>query len=172
MNACQVIAYLDDHLSVRGSDGLRWVEHYSNLDRQTTEGIETIAVAVSFDVHGDPNHFAIAYDAIIEADSEHEVVLVLVDATNQASTPSVFTASDNSISIADGTSSMGLVPWPASGCPACSTVPTTSCCSSPFCSSSSSFSRFEGRTGATRVRIWTYPRGYLTTPRGISMMVA
>ncbi len=105
----QVIAYLQDHLTVRGSDGTVWPETYSGYLRQTTEGIETIDVDLTVDTgDADPADFAIAYDAVIEALPDHEAVLVLVDADNQASTPGVFTASSPSIAVGDGSTSVAL----------------------------------------------------------------
>ena len=106
----QFTTYLDEHLTVRGADGVAWPEHYSNYVRQTVEGIETISVDVDFDIGtADPADFAITYDAIIEAVPDHEAVLVFVDATNRASTPGVFTASDDTLTIGDGATAVGLV---------------------------------------------------------------
>lgn len=107
--AAQVIAYLDDHLTVAGIDGTVWQEAYTDLRRQTVEGIETIDVDLEFEsAAGDPSQFTIAYDAIIEADADHEAVLVLVDATNRVSTPGVFTSDNPSIAIGRGTSDDGF----------------------------------------------------------------
>lgn len=107
--ATQVLAYLDDHLTVAGTDGIVWPEHYADYVRQSVEGIETIAVGVAFDVAGDdPSDFTISYDAIIEALPDHQAVLVFVDATNRASTPGVFTATEPSITIGDGSATIAV----------------------------------------------------------------
>ncbi|MCU1369282.1 MAG: hypothetical protein JWO77_476 [Ilumatobacteraceae bacterium] len=106
----QVVDYLDEHLTVRGADGVPWAEDYRNFARQTVEGIETITVDVDFDVEtDDPADFAITYDAIIEAVSDHEAVLVLVDASNRASTPGVFTTSENTLTVGEGATAVGLL---------------------------------------------------------------
>lgn len=106
--AAQVIDYLDEHLTVTGRDGSVWAEHYENFQRRTVEGIETIDVELSVDVTGDPSEFTIGYDAIIEAVPAHAAVLVVVDATNRASTPGVFTGDDTTITIGEGASPVGV----------------------------------------------------------------
>lgn len=107
--AAQVVAYLDAHLTISGPDGTVWQEQYDTPDRRTVEGIETIRVNLSVDVADeDPGDFTIVYDAIIEAVPDHEAVLVLVDATNRASTPGVFTANDPSIAIGDGSADVAI----------------------------------------------------------------
>lgn len=112
--AAHVAAYLDDHLTVAGIDGTVWQETYTALRRETVEGIETIDVDVEFDVTAtDPSQFTITYDAIVEADADHDAVLVLVDATNRVSTPGVFTGDDTSITI--GEEALVARPWSTVG---------------------------------------------------------
>ena len=107
--AAQVTAYLEEHLTIRGADGVPWPEHVTSLDRRTVEGIETIGVDLTVDVgDDDPADFAITYDAIIDAVPEHEAVLVLVDAGNRASTPGVFTGAHDSIVIGAGSTEVGV----------------------------------------------------------------
>ncbi|HAP75872.1 MAG TPA: hypothetical protein DCR14_07280, partial [Acidimicrobiaceae bacterium] len=107
--AAQVTAYLDEHLTITGAGGTEWPEQYTDFDRQTVEGIETIRVGLTVDVAGDdPSEFTIAYDAIIEAVPGHEAVLVLVDATNSASTPGVFTDDEPTITIGDGSADVAI----------------------------------------------------------------
>lgn len=105
----QAIAYLESRLVIDGVDGTEWVEHVTGYERQTVEGIETIAVEFDVDVVGDdPTAFTVTYDGIIEAVPDHEAVLVLVDATNRASTPGVFAHDDTTVTIGDGAPSTGL----------------------------------------------------------------
>jgi len=107
--AAQVIAYLDEHLVVTGGDDTVWTEHYTDPERRSVEGIETIDLDITFDVvSGDPTAFTIDYDAIIEAVPAHSAVLVVVDATNRASTPGVFTGDDTSITVGEGTPTAGV----------------------------------------------------------------
>jgi hypothetical protein len=106
--ADHVIAYLDEHLTVTGSDGATWTETYTNPVRETVEGIESFSVDVALDTAGaDPSSFTIAYDAIIEADATHQAVVVLTDAAGEISTPGVLDASDNTIQLGD-TATTGL----------------------------------------------------------------
>ena len=108
--ATQVVAYLDDHLEIRGTDGTLWPESYSNLERQTAEGIETISVDLAADIGAtDRADFTVSYDAIIEAVPDHEAVLVVVNAANQASTPGVFTVDTSSIDVGDGSSGVAML---------------------------------------------------------------
>lgn len=106
----QVEAYLAEHLSIRGTDGDAWPVHFTSYLRQSSEGIETVRVDFAVDVGGaDPADVTITYDAIIEAVPDHEAVLVVVNAQNQASTPGVFSASERSITIGDGSAGVGVV---------------------------------------------------------------
>lgn len=107
--AASAVDYLESHLTVRGTDGVEWPDHVTSVRRETVEGIETFAVEFDVDVVGDdPSAFTIAYDGIIEAVPDHEAVLVLVDATNRASTPGVFRHADTTIAIGDGATSTGV----------------------------------------------------------------
>lgn len=106
--AVEVIAYLDEHLTVTGTDGTAWTETYSNPIRETVEGIESFSVDVALDTRGaDPSSFTIDYDAIIEADPTHQAVVVLTDAGGEISTPGVLDASDNTLQLGD-TAATGL----------------------------------------------------------------
>ena len=108
--AAQVIGYVDAHLEVEGSDGTVWAERYSNLVRQTTEGIETITLDVALDAGGaDPADFSITYDAVIEAIAGHEAVLVLESASGSVSTPGVFTSDRSSVDIGEHTPKVAFV---------------------------------------------------------------
>jgi hypothetical protein len=100
--ADEIIAYLDEHLTVTGTDGTTWTEAYTNPVRESVEGIASFSVDVALDPAGtDPSSFTIAYDAIVEADPAHQAVVVLTDATGEISTAGVLTASDSTLSIGD-----------------------------------------------------------------------
>jgi HupE / UreJ protein len=102
--ATQVISYVDAHLEIDNTEGNAWVEHYTNLDRQTTEGIETITIDLQVDPgSADPADFSITYDAVIEAVTGHEAVLVLEDAAGTVSTPGVFTSDRHTVDIGQDT---------------------------------------------------------------------
>lgn len=104
----EIVAYLDDHLTVTGADGTTWAESYSNAVEESVEGIESFSVDVSLDPAGaDPSSFTITYDAIIEADPAHEAVVVLTDAAGDISTAGVITAADDTLRIT-GTTDVGL----------------------------------------------------------------
>ena len=106
----QVIGYVDAHLEVDGTDGSRWVEHYSNLVRETTEGIETITIDLTVDPGGDnPADFSITYDAVIDAVSGHEAVLVLESASGTVSTPGVFTSDNETVTIGENTADVAFI---------------------------------------------------------------
>jgi hypothetical protein len=100
--ADEIIAYLDEHLTVTGADGTTWTETYTNPVRESVEGIESFSVDVALDTAGtDPSSFTVTYDAIIEADPTHQAVVVLTDATGDISTAGVLTASDSALKIGD-----------------------------------------------------------------------
>jgi HupE / UreJ protein len=100
--ADEVTAYLDEHLTVTGSDGTVWTETYSDVVRETVEGIDSLSVTVTLDPAGsDTSGFTLAYDAIIEADSSHEAVVVLTDANGDISTAGVITASDTTLPVGE-----------------------------------------------------------------------
>lgn len=105
--ADQIVAYLDEHLTVTGADGTIWAETYSDAVEETIEGIDSFSVDVAFDVgSSDPADFTITYDAVIEAVDGHEAVVVLTDADGEISTPGVLDASDDTLEI--GTGSAGV----------------------------------------------------------------
>ncbi len=107
--AAHVIRYVDAHLDVDGTDGRAWVETYSNLVRQTTEGIETITIDVEVDADdAPPVDFTITYDAVVEAVPGHEAVLVLERAGGSVSTPGVFTADRRTIDIGEHSDDVGF----------------------------------------------------------------
>jgi hypothetical protein len=100
--ADEVIAYLDEHLTVTGADGSTWAETWSNAVRESVEGIESFSVDVALDTGSDdPSSFTIDYDGIIEADPTHEAVVVLTDAAGEISTPGVLDAADPTLRIGD-----------------------------------------------------------------------
>ncbi|SFU06411.1 HupE / UreJ protein [Geodermatophilus amargosae] len=97
-----VTAYLDEHLTVTGADGTAWTETYTDVVRQSVEGIESLSVEVTLDPgNADPAAFTVTYDGIIEADPSHEAVVVLTDAAGDISTAGVLTASDGSLQIGE-----------------------------------------------------------------------
>ncbi|MGY1723584.1 HupE/UreJ family protein [Blastococcus sp. SYSU DS0533] len=99
-SAGEVIAYLDEHLTVTGADGTAWAETWSGAVRESVEGIESFSVDVALDPAGaDPSSFTIDYDAIIEGDSTHEAVVVLTDAAGDVTTAGVLDASEGSLRI-------------------------------------------------------------------------
>ena len=99
--ADEVVAYLDEHLTVTGADGTAWTETCRSV-RESVEGIESFSVDVALDPGGaDPSSFTIGYDAIIEADPAHEAVVVLTDTAGDISTAGVLTAADSSLRIGD-----------------------------------------------------------------------
>lgn len=106
--ADNVIDYIDEHLTVIGADGTVWAEAYSNPVSESVEGIESFSVDVVFDTAGaSTDDFTIAYDAIIEAVSGHEAVVVLTDANGDVSTPGIIDAAGGSITIGE-TSSVAI----------------------------------------------------------------
>ena len=105
----QVIAYLDEHLTITGADGTTWGESYGAVERETVEGIDSLSVVVRLDP-GDAGtaRFTIAYDPIIEAIPAHEAVVVLTDSADEISTPGVLTASQPSLAVTDGAQAVPL----------------------------------------------------------------
>lgn len=102
-----VTTYLGNHLTVTGSDATVWAESWSAVTRSTVEGIDSLSTTVTFDTGtSDPSSFTIAYDAIIEAISDHEAVVVLTAADGSISTPGVITSASDVVSIG----SAGSVP--------------------------------------------------------------
>ena len=100
--AAELTAYLDEHLSVTGADGTAWSERWSDPVLEPVEGIESFSVDVALDAAGaDPSSFTVTYDAIVEADSAHEAVLVLTDAAGEVSTAGVLDATSTSLRIGD-----------------------------------------------------------------------
>jgi hypothetical protein len=84
--ADEVVAYLDEHLTVTGADGAAWTGTYSDVVRESVEGIESLGVDVTLDPgSADPSGFTITCDAIIEADPTHEAVVVLTDVAGDIS---------------------------------------------------------------------------------------
>ncbi|MGY1636818.1 HupE/UreJ family protein [Geodermatophilus sp. SYSU D00742] len=110
--AAAVTTYLDEHLTVTGADGTAWTETYTDVARESVEGIQSLSVDVAIDPGGaDPSAFTLTYDAIIDADPSHEAVVVLTDAAGDISTAGVLTASDSSLQIGEtttGAASTGL----------------------------------------------------------------
>jgi hypothetical protein len=97
-----VVAYLDEHLTVTGADGAVWTETWSDAVEESVEGIESLSADVALDPAGaDPSSFTVTYDAVIEADATHEAVVVLTDAAGDISTPGVLTAADDGLTIGD-----------------------------------------------------------------------
>lgn len=103
----ELIAYLGEHLTVTGGDGTVWNESFSDVERETVEGIDSISVDISFDT-GDSTitQFTLAYDAIIETISNHQAVVVLTDSNVDISTVGVLTGGDTSLVITDGSHSV------------------------------------------------------------------
>ena len=100
--ADEVVAYLDVHVAVTGVDGATWTETYSNAGVESVEGITSFSVDVALDSGGaDTSDFTLAYDAIIEADSAHEAVVVLTDAAGDISTAGVLDSGDNTLLIGE-----------------------------------------------------------------------
>ena len=97
-----ITEYIDEHLTVTGTDGTTWSETYSDAVVESVEGIQSFSVDVTFDTGAvDPSSLVIDYDGIIESDASHEAVVVLTDATGSISTPGVITASDGTLAIGD-----------------------------------------------------------------------
>ena len=104
--ADDVIAYLDEHLTVSSSDGQAWDETWTDPVRESVEGIDSFSVDVALDPGSeDAAAFVLDYDAVIEADAGHEAVVVLTDAAGEISTAGVLHAGDTTVSI--GTSAHG-----------------------------------------------------------------
>jgi hypothetical protein len=98
----EIVAYVDEHLTVNGPDGTEWTETYTNAERTTVEGIESFSVDVAFDTGGqDPDWFTITYDAIIESMAGHEAVVVLTDPDGEISSPGVIDAANPSLIIGE-----------------------------------------------------------------------
>ncbi|MBM7805034.1 hypothetical protein JOD57_000871 [Geodermatophilus bullaregiensis] len=99
-----VTAYLDEHLTVTGTDGRTWTETYTDVVRESVEGIESLSVEVTLDPgSADPSAFTLTYDGIIDADPAHEAVVVLTDAAGDIFTAGVLTASDSSLQLGETT---------------------------------------------------------------------
>lgn len=97
-----LVGYIDDHLEVTGADGVEWGETYSDPERESVEGIDSFSVEVTLDPNGSAfTRFDIAYDAIIEADPDHEAVVVLVDSSKDVSTVGVLTDADTTVHVTD-----------------------------------------------------------------------
>ena len=106
-----LVAYLDEHLTATGADGTVWGETWSDVTRETVDGIDSVSFDVTFGTGtSDTSSFALTYDAVIEAVPGHEAVVVLTDADGTVSTPGVLTAADDTLTVttsAAGTSSGG-----------------------------------------------------------------
>ncbi len=101
--AAEVIAYLDEHLTVTGADGTVWAETWSDARTESVEGIQSFSVDVAFDPGTSSTAtFTLAYDAVIEAVTDHQAVVVLTDSAGDISTAGVIDAGHPSLSIADG----------------------------------------------------------------------
>ena len=104
-----VIAYLDDHLTVTSVDGTEWGETYTNPVRESVEGIESFSVVVTFDTSGsDTSDFVIDYDAIIEAVAGHEAVVVLTDSNDDISTPGIIDSTNPTLEINDTSTDVAI----------------------------------------------------------------
>lgn len=100
--ADDVIAYLDEHLTVTGTDGSAWTETYGEVTRESVEGVDSLSIEVSIDPGGaDPADFTLSYDGVIEADPTHEAVVVLTDPAGDISTAGVLDASDSTLQVGD-----------------------------------------------------------------------
>jgi HupE / UreJ protein len=100
----EVIVYLDEHLTVTGTDGTSWGERYGTVEHETVEGIDSISVDVTFDPSAAGiARFTVDYDAIVEAIPTHEAVVVLTDSAGEISSPGVITDTASTLLIADGT---------------------------------------------------------------------
>ena len=101
--AADVIAYLDQHLTVTGSDGTVWGETWSDARTESVEGIQSFSVDVALDPGtSETDRFTLAYDAVIEAVADHQAVVVLTDSAGDISTAGVIDASHRVLSITDG----------------------------------------------------------------------
>ena len=107
--ATQVINYVATHFEIDGTDGRAWAEYFSIPIRQTTEGIETISIDFEVDPgSAEPAAFSITYDAVIEAVTGHEAVLVLEYVGGTVSTPGVFTSDRRTVDIGENTADVAL----------------------------------------------------------------
>jgi HupE / UreJ protein len=99
----EVIAYIDEHLTVTDTDGTTWEATYDNVEREAIEGIESFSVDVHF-ATGDSStsHFTVAYDGIIEAVPGHEAVVVLTDSAGKISTPGIIDTDHETLEVVDG----------------------------------------------------------------------
>lgn len=105
----EIVAYIDDHLTVTSIDGAVWAETYSNPARESVEGIESFSVDVAFDVgNSATSNFTIAYDAIAEALPNHETVVVLTDANNDISSPGILDRADNTVEVTGASGSVSV----------------------------------------------------------------
>lgn len=107
----EVVEYLAEHLAATSTDGTAWGETWSDVTRETVDGIDSLSVDVTFATGtSDTSAFELTYDAVIEAVPGHEAVVVLTDADGTVSTPGVLTAADDTLTVttaAAGTSSGG-----------------------------------------------------------------
>ena len=97
-----VVEYLAEHLTVTGADGTTWTETWSEVTRESVEGIDSLSVDVALDPgSAEPSSFTLAYDGIIEADATHEAVVVLTTADGDISTAGVLDTTDSSLRIGE-----------------------------------------------------------------------
>lgn len=97
--ADEVIAYIDEHLTVTGADGAAWAEAYGDAAVESVEGITSFTVDVVLGGDAATGDFTLTYDAVIEAVPAHEAVVVLTDADGEISTAGVLDASHASVAI-------------------------------------------------------------------------
>lgn len=98
-----IVTYLDEHLTVTGSDGQTWTETWWNAEREQVEGIESFSVDVALDPPAGGSDvadgFTITYDAVIEAVTTHKAVVVLTEPTGDISSPGIIDATSPSLGI-------------------------------------------------------------------------
>ncbi len=100
--ADEITGYLAEHLSLTSADGTEWGEAFSNVTRESLEGIDSISIDVTFDTSGsDTSSFEIAYDAVIEAVADHEAVVVLTDSSGSVTTAGVISAEEATLTLTD-----------------------------------------------------------------------
>lgn len=99
----EAAAYVDEHLTVTGTDGAVWEDTTTGAAVEQVEGISSLSVEVSFDTGGDAAaSFDLSYDGVVEQVPSHEAVVVLTDAAGGISTPGVLDATSRTLTVAAG----------------------------------------------------------------------
>lgn len=100
--------YVADHLAVTDATGQSLSETLGDVRVEAVEGIESLRVHVDLDAtDADLSTLTLDYDAVIEAVSGHEAVVVLTDTAGEVTTAGVLTAQDSTLTLVEDAASAG-----------------------------------------------------------------